>query len=71
MACNDGEPLSLRPSTGSGTGAERGGRGNPYADFFAASDRLAPSFYDFASSLRKNGDLAANLMTYIEKLAII
>ena len=44
---------------------------NPYQEFFAITDRLAPSFYDFASSLRKNGDLAANLMTYIEKLAII
>ena len=44
---------------------------NPYQDFFEPIDRLAPSFYDFALSLRKNGDLAANLMTYIEKLAII
>jgi uncharacterized repeat protein (TIGR03837 family) len=44
---------------------------NPYQAFFAAADRLAPGFYDFALSLRKNGDLAANLMTYIEKLAII
>ena len=42
-----------------------------YAVFFSAVNRLAPSFYDFAHSLRKNGDLAANLMTYIEKLAII
>ena len=60
---------SLRPSTGSGTGEER--LSNPYSDFFSAVDHLAPSFYDFACSLRKNGDLAANLMTYIEKLAII
>ena len=44
---------------------------NPYDDFFSAADRLAPAFYDFACSLRKNGDLASNLMTYIEKLAII
>ncbi len=44
---------------------------NPYQAFFSAVDRLAPGFYDFALSLRKNGDLAANLMTYIEKLAII
>ena len=44
---------------------------NPYSDFFATVDRLAPGFYDFAVSLRKNGDLAANLMTYIEKLDII
>ena len=47
------------------------GGSNPYADFFLALDRLAPSFYAFALSLRKNGDLAANLMTYIEKLDII
>ena len=44
---------------------------NPYLAFFSAVDRLAPGFYDFAASLRKNGDLCANLMTYIEKLAII
>lgn len=46
-------------------------KSNPYSDFFSAVDRLALSFYDFAASLRKNGDLASNLMTYIEKLAII
>ena len=57
------------PSEPSLRGAER--RSNPYSAFFSAVDRLAPSFYDFALSLRKNGDLAANLMTYIEKLAII
>ncbi len=57
------------PSEPSLRGAER--RSNPYSDFFSAVDHLAPSFYDFACSLRKNGDLAANLMTYIEKLAII
>ena len=61
-ARNDGVPLSLR-------GVER--RSNPYQEFFAATDRLAPSFYDFALSLRKNGDLASNLMTYIEKVDII
>ena len=44
---------------------------NPYAEFFAALSRLLPGFRDFALSLRKNGDLASNLMTYIEKLAII
>ena len=44
---------------------------NPYSDFFAAVPRLVPGFRDFAASLRKNGDLCANLMTYIEKLAII
>ena len=44
---------------------------NEYSAFFAAVDRLAPGFYDFAASLRKNGDLCANLMTFIEKIAII
>ena len=61
-ARNDGTASSLR-------GAER--CGNPYSDFFSAIPRLVPGFRDFAASLRKNGDLAANLMTYIEKLAII
>ena len=61
-ARNDDADTSLR-------GAER--RGNPYSDFFSAVPRLVPGFRDFAASLRKNGDLAANLMTYIEKLAII
>lgn len=46
-------------------------RSNPYSDFFAAVPRLVPGFQDFALSLRKNGDLAYNLMTYIEKLDII
>ena len=45
--------------------------GNPYSDFFSSIPRLVPGFQDFARSLRKNGDLASNLMTYIEKLAII
>ena len=49
----------------------RAERSNPYAEFFAAIPRLVPAFQDFARSLRKNGDLASNLMTYIEKLAII
>ena len=61
-ARNDCTASSLR-------GAER--RGNPYSDFFSALPRLVPGFQDFAASLRKNGDLAYNLMTYIEKLAII
>ncbi len=39
--------------------------------FFTEVPRLVPGFQDFAASLRKNGDLAANLMTYIEKLDII
>ena len=59
---NDETAPSLR-------GAER--RSNPYFEFFAAVSRLVPGFRDFAASLRKNGDLAYNLMTYIEKLAII
>ena len=49
----------------------RAKRSNPYFDFFSAIPRLVPGFQDFARSLRKNGDLAYNLMTYIEKLAII
>ncbi len=44
---------------------------NVYAKFFRSIPRLVSGFRDFALSLRKNGDLAANLMTYIEKLAII
>ncbi len=44
---------------------------NPYTDFFSAVPRLVPGFRSFALSLRKNGDLAYNLMTYIEKLDII
>ena len=39
--------------------------------FFEKANVLAPGFKDFAVSLRKNGDLAANLMTYIKKLDII
>ena len=42
-----------------------------FSQFFEAVPRLVPGFRDFAASLRKNGDLAYNLMTYIEKLAII
>ncbi len=59
-ARNDGADSSLRAK-----------RSNPYSDFFAAVPRLVPGFQDFAISLRKNGDLAYNLMTYIEKLDII
>ena len=44
---------------------------NVYSQFFEAIPRLVSGFQDFAASLRKNGDLAYNLMTYIEKLAII
>ena len=42
-----------------------------YSKFFSSLKALRPGFVSFASSLRKNGDLAANLMTYIEKLDII
>ncbi len=44
---------------------------NVYSDFFSSLKALRPGFVSFATSLRKNGDLASNLMTYIEKLAII
>ena len=50
-------------------GAQR--RGNPYSAFFSSIPRLVPGFRSFALSLRKNGDLVTNLMTYIEKLDII
>ena len=36
-------------------------------DFFAASFKLTPYFADFAQSLRKNGDLCTNIMTFIQK----
>ena len=42
-----------------------------YSRFFSSLPRLVPSFQDFAQSLRKNGDLCTNLMTFIKKLAII
>ena len=45
--------------------------GNAYSDFFSAVPRLVSGFRDFARSIRKNGDLCVNLMTYIEKLDII
>ena len=44
---------------------------NVYAKFFRSIPHLVSGFRAFALSLRKNGDLAANLMTYIEKLDII
>ena len=61
-ARNDGTDSSLR-------GAQR--RSNPYNQFFSSIPRLVSGFRSFALSLRKNGDLAYNLMTYIEKLDII
>ena len=42
-----------------------------YSRFFSSLPRLLPSFQDFAQSLRKNGDLCTNLMTFINKIAII
>ena len=39
--------------------------------FLAESDSLCYGFRDFALSLRKNGDLAQNLMTFIYKISII
>lgn len=58
-------------STGMTQFESRGMVPNMYTQFFSSIPRLVPGFQDFAQSLRKNGDLAANLMTYIEKLAII
>ena len=49
-------------------GAQR--RGND-ARFFSSLPRLVPGFQSFAQSLRKNGDLCANLMTFINKIDII
>ena len=42
-----------------------------YTIFLNTLPRLRPGFVSFAQSLRKNGDLCSNLMTFIEKLAII
>ena len=42
-----------------------------YNTFLSSVPHLVPSFQDFAQSLRKNGDLCTNLMTFIQKLAII
>ena len=40
-------------------------------NFLNARHTLVPFFQDFACSLQKNGDLCANLMTFIDKIAII
>ena len=40
-------------------------------EFLEKLDALAYGFLAFALSLRKNGDLGSNLMTYIEKIAIM
>jgi hypothetical protein len=42
-----------------------------YTIFLNTLPRLRPGFVSFALSLRKNGDLCTNLMTFIQKLAII
>ncbi len=42
-----------------------------FADFFTASEKLTSCFVDFALSLRKNGDLCTNIMTFIQKNYII
>ena len=39
--------------------------------FLNSRSTLVPSFQDFAKSLRKNGDLCSNLMTFINKIDII
>jgi len=39
--------------------------------FLDSRSTLVPSFQDFAKSLRKNGDLCSNLMTFINKIDII
>ena len=43
----------------------------PYDTFFQNLKSLRPGFLSFAKSLQKNGDLCANLMTFINKIAII
>ena len=40
-------------------------------NFLNARHTLVPYFKSFSQSLRKNGDLCANLMTFINKIAII
>lgn len=42
-----------------------------FLDFFARTDRLVKGYQNFAIDLRKNGDLCANLMTFINKKCII
>ena len=43
----------------------------PFDSFFQNLKSLHPGFVSFALSLQKNGDLCTNLMTFIEKIAII
>ena len=44
---------------------------NTFSRFFSSLPRLVPGFKSFAQSLRKNGDLCTNLMTFINKIDII
>lgn len=46
-------------------------REESFLDFLNKSEELVYGFVRFAEELRKNGDLATNLMTYIEKNVII
>ena len=71
MAINGGEPFDrLRDPESNNMGSLRLSKG-PFDSFFANIKILRPGFVSFAQSLRKNGDLCTNLMTFIEKLAII
>ena len=40
-------------------------------EFIKNRNSLSTCFENFAKALRKNGDLGANLMTFIRKIAII
>ena len=42
-----------------------------HTEFLKNVPRLVPAFQDFALSLRKNGDLCTNLMTFISKIVIM
>ena len=42
-----------------------------FFEFLNNSDKISYGFKDFSIALRKNGDLATNLMTYIEKNVIM
>ncbi len=43
----------------------------PFEKFLSSLKILRPGFVSFAQSLRKNGDLCSNLMTFINKIAIM
>lgn len=44
---------------------------NDLVEFLESVDRLEKGFSSFSADIRKNGDLATNLMTFIQKIAII